>query len=352
MLYVNARFLTQKTTGVQRFAQEISHQLSKLRDDVIFLVPNDCIEDREIYNTLNIQVLRGMSGHFWEQYTLPSFLKKNGKPLLLNLCNTAPIFYRNQIVTHHDITYIRHSKSFPKKFVYLYKTLTPFMLWNSKKILTVSEFSKKEIAEHYNCENSKIEVIYNAVNSNFKPGYTAELVNENYLLAVSSPALHKNFNFLIENFIRSKLDIKLKIIGSASGTFNKVNYLSSDRVEFLGRVSDRELVRLYQNAKAFLFPSLYEGFGIPPLEAQACGCPVISSNRASMSEVLGDSAAFFDPYSASEFINCLEDILNSETKMNDLKIKGFKNYKRFSWLDSATKVNGLITGILKSEQYR
>ena len=108
MIYINGRFLTQDLTGVQRFAIEISKRISSQRNDVVFLVPYSSeINFSKEFPDFKFIVLKGFDGHLWEQLTLPMFLVKNKKPLLINLCNTAPVFYKNQISTHHDVTYIK-----------------------------------------------------------------------------------------------------------------------------------------------------------------------------------------------------------------------------------------------------
>jgi len=352
MIYINGRFLTQKTTGVQRFAEEVGKALAGIRNDVVFLVPEKTqVVKKEFLSNFNVQEVKGGNGHFWEQFTLPKYLKRLNSPLLLNLCSTAPAFYKNKIVTHHDITYVRFPESFSKPFRLWYRALVPIMIKNSKCLLTVSEFSKKEISTFYRCENKRVEVISNAVSKEFQPpqpslGNSIDSSNQ-YVLAVSSPNYHKNFHGLIEAFSASNLDIKLKIIGDRAGTFSKVKFSEDDpRIEFLGRVNDDELVALYQNAKFFAFPSFYEGFGIPPLEAQACGCPVISSDRASLKEVLADSAVYFSPDSKAEIIEALESVDKDASLRESLKRKGENNVTRFSWSSSAEKLNKIISEVL------
>lgn len=143
MIYINGRFLTQNLTGVQRFAYELTSRLSLLRDDVVILVPSrNTIRTEYLKYDMAIEEVIGGSGHYWEQVTLPKYLRKKQNPVLVNLCNTGPIFYKNQIVTHHDITYVRYPKGFPLKFKVLYKLLTPVLLNNAKAVITVSNFSK------------------------------------------------------------------------------------------------------------------------------------------------------------------------------------------------------------------
>ncbi|HDS4949815.1 TPA: glycosyltransferase, partial [Klebsiella aerogenes] len=159
-IFINGRFLTQHMTGVQRFAVEIAKQLVAKQDNIFIVVPDlQKIVDLTMHKKFNIVEAKGGDGHFWEQITLPLFLKKNGSPLLINLTNTAPAFYKNQVVTHHDVTYVRYPDSYPLRFRLLYKTLTPLFFNSAKKIITVSEFSKNEIAEVYKINKSKIEVV-------------------------------------------------------------------------------------------------------------------------------------------------------------------------------------------------
>lgn len=348
MIYINGRFLEQDLTGVQRFAGELALELSKLRDDITVLVPNKSkIKNQQYLHLLNIVEVSGYTGHLWEQVTLVNFLVKNNKPALLNLCSTAPLFYKNQIVTHHDITYIRYPQSFSKKFRMLYKLLIPLMLKNSKKVITVSDFSKQEISEHYHVDKEKIEIINNAVNGEFIPMNNSH--KERYALAVSSANYHKNFAMMIDAFLESNADMSLYIIGSMSSlSFSSVKYTEDPRIKFLGRVDDKELITIYQKASFFIFPSLYEGFGIPPLEAQACGCPVISSNVASMPEVLENSVIYFNPFNKSEIIAAIEKISADQLLSEQLIQKGLANVERFSWKKSAIELNNIIEKVFSS----
>lgn len=347
MIYVNARFLTQNITGVQRFAIELSKALLEIRQDIVFLVPDlTAVVDKSLLSQFNIKEVKGGSGHYWEQVTLSRYLKSIGLPLLVNLCNTAPIFYRNKISTIHDITFLRYPKSYSMKFRLFYRYLIPAIIKTSRKILTVSEFSKTDICQQYGLDIDNLNVIHNAVGSSFIPANRLN-TKKKYALAVSSPNLHKNFPRMIRAFLKAETSIDLKIIGSLSNTFNDQEVLSSDsdRVEYLGRISDNELIELYQNADFFIFPSLYEGFGIPPLEAQACGCPVISSNAASLPEILDNSVLFFNPMDESSIKDAIDEIAsNHDLKCNLIK-KGYENVKKYSWQSSAAALNQVINSL-------
>jgi glycosyltransferase involved in cell wall biosynthesis len=349
MLVVNARFLTQPVTGVQRYAIELSVRLKQLDNTIIFVCPQNVI-NYDIFEKLDAKITGTKTGHLWEQIDLPHYLKKQNNPLLINLCSTAPAFYKNKIVTHHDITYIRYPQSFSLRFRLFYRLLVPIMLRRSLGLITVSEFSKSEISGYFKYPPENIHVIYNAACSEkFHISPYKNKPIKPYLLAVSSPNYHKNFSRMIEAFLINKRnDIDLYIVGRSDSNFRKQSYnKNNSSVHFLDRVTDEELVILYQNAEAFIFPSLYEGFGIPPLEAQSCGCPVIASDIPSSKEILADSALFFNPHSIYE----IRDMLNMITDNRDLKDriinKGISNTHRFSWEISANKLYSLIRVILK-----
>jgi glycosyltransferase involved in cell wall biosynthesis len=351
VIYINGRFLTQELTGVQRFAEEISVHLQKIRKDITILCPPSVCASR-VSDLSNIEVIGKNSGHIWEQYDLPKYLRNKKGSLLINLSNTAPIFYKNKIVTHHDITYKRYPNSYSLKFRAVYNLIIPIILKSSKALITVSEFSKEEICSAYNYDVNKTHVIYNSTNNKFSPK-EKKIDGEPYILAVSSSNFHKNFHGLISAFknMPNKNGVKLKIIGGWNKNFSNTELDTvikpdeSSEIEFLGRVSDDELIDLYSNALVFIFPSFYEGFGIPPLEAQACGCPVASSNRASLPEVLTDSVLYFSPDNEVEIINAMELLINNQEKRDELISLGFKNVKRFSWSNSADKLNGVIRGM-------
>jgi glycosyltransferase involved in cell wall biosynthesis len=172
-------------------------------------------------------------------------------------------------------------------------------------------------------------------------------------LAVSSQNYHKNFGKLIDAFDSlyksGKLKISLVIVGGSYLCRKKYVYTSSANaaIHFMGRVTDEELVGLYQGATAFVFPSLYEGFGLPPLEAQACGCPVIASKAASIPEVLGNSALYFDPNDVSDMQKALCRVSQDLFLREQLIEKGTANVSRFSWNISAFQLYELILSLQK-----
>ena len=351
MIYVNARFLSQPITGVQRFAIEISLQLKKiLKENVVFLAPKNVLNN-EYTKSLNPKIIGSHSGHLWEQIDLFLFMRKWNSTLVC-LCGTAPVFIKNKIVVLHDITFIRYPNTFTFSFRLLYKFLTPITLRTSRLICSVSNFSAQEIANYYHFPKEKIHIIYNAIGNLFKPSMERNPIAEKYILAVSSVKENKNFVFILKTFeaISEKIkDVKLYVVGDLnSKSFNSINLewiKDNPNIRILGRVTDEELIRLYSNAILFLFPSLYEGFGIPVLEAQACGCPVIASNTSSLPEVLEKSAMLLNPNDIALWQAALVAMCQNEEKRKEMIRLGVENIQRFSWEKSAKVLAAAINQV-------
>ncbi|AZR81695.1 glycosyl transferase family 1 [Thiomicrospira sp. S5] len=347
MIVVNARFLSQNISGVQRYAIEISRQLKILGYGVRFFAPNNLIH-KELADELDVEIIGNLTGHLWEQYELPRYLSKLRNPLLLNLCNTAPLFYKNNVVTLHDIAFERYPRTFSWKFRYAYQLAIPRIARSSKKLLTDSAFSKDEISAVYGVDRNKIDIVHCSVSGRFC--FSEKETTEKYILAVSSLNYQKNFHALIQafNLLKDK-NIKLYLVGAINKNFadHKLveNIESNSNIKFMGRVNDDELVQLYSNALCFVYPSLYEGFGIPPLEAQACGCPCVVSSAASLPEACADSVVYCDPFDVSDMAKKIQLVVNDETLRGELRAKGFENIKRFSWTKSAKQIIQIIEGL-------
>lgn len=344
MPYVNARFLTQAMTGVQRYSLEVSLQLRKQMPEIKFVAPHNIVQ-HEVAEVLGVERVGKRSGHAWEQLELPAFLRSKGSPLLVNLANTAPLLYSNKLSTLHDIAFERYPENFSWKFRLAYQLATPRTIKTSKKVITVSEFSKQEICAVYKVAPERVVVVPNAVSGSFHP--QPSTASEPYLLAVSSLNQQKNFHGLIDAFgLLQQSSHKLYIVGALNKNFadpGLVKKIESDsRIKLLGRVTDEQLISLYSGATAFIYPSFYEGFGLPPLEAQACGCPVICSSAASLPEVCGDSALYFSPHDISEMAAKIECLLSNREIAEELVAKGYKNIQRFSWAASARKLLDII----------
>lgn len=344
MIYVNGRFLLQNQTGVNRFAYEICRAWTAMGIHFTLCCPPGDI--KECYDTsdFNIIVCGWGKSHIWEQFFLPYwFARIKGKKLLICFTGLAPILARNKIMTIHDLAFMVNPSWYSKSYLFLYRILTPICAATSLKILTVSESSKKEIMQRLSIKEDKIKVVYNAVASFF---YNSEndiiKTNEKYILAVSSIDPRKNFTRLLKSlaYVENE-NIKLYVVGGQNTIYStsvkKLNKnILSERVKWLGRVSDKELKQYYINATCFVYPSLYEGFGIPPLEAMACGTPTIVSAIPSIEEVCKDASLYINPYDEKDIADKINILLRNEDLQRSLVGKGYKRYVKFNWRKSAS----------------
>ena len=341
MIYINARFLTQNITGVQRFAIEISKQLHNLdNSNIQFIAPHNIIHN-DLAKELGVKIIGSKTGHLWEQIDLPKYLKSIDSPLLLNLANTAPLFYKNKIVTIHDLAFLHHPEWFSKKFTFVYNFIIPKIAKDSKHIFTVSNYVKEDISKSYHIPLNNIRTIYNSYANVFS---NHDLEKEDYVLSVGSIDPRKNLKSLIDIF--QDKTIKLVIVGQQNKVFSALKLEDlPNNIVFTGYVDDDELVELYNKAKLFVYPSFFEGFGIPPLEAQACGCPVICSDKTSLPEVGKDSVIYCNPYDKNDITEKIDLVLSDDKLQKELITKGFQNIKRFSWEKSAQEIIKVIEGL-------
>lgn len=342
MIVVNSRFLTQRVTGVQRYAAEISRQFKKISREIEFISPKN-LKDKELAKFLGAKTLGKLSGHTWEQTVLPLYLRKKGSPLLANLGNTSPLLYKNKIITIHDLSFLRNPEWFPKKFYLYYRFLIPATAKQTLKIITVSDFSKREIMNILNLPSDKIEVIYHGISEKFKK---QDAMDRNYnglgnfILGIGFSDPRKNLKRVISAYEKIEArDTKLVLVGAPTGkvTIRKIDGQGNfnDKVAYYGYVSDEDLAKLYNHAKLLIYPSLYEGFGLPPLEAMACGCPAVVSNLAALPEVCGNAAYYVDPSSTDSIAEGMHKVLNDASLRQSLIQKGLERARLFDWERSA-----------------
>lgn len=346
-LFINGRFLTQKITGVQRYGIEITKRLKHLIPCTVLTPPN--IIHQSLAKDLNAKIVGRFSSHLWEQVELPLFLKSEGSPLLFNFNGLGPILYSNKIITIHDISFIVNPKWFSWSYSTFYKLFTSLSAQYCRKLITVSEFSKNEIIKHLKLSSKNIEIIYNAVDWSKTKRSAESLIDGDYILTVSSLDPRKNLHTLISAFrLLNKENIKLVIVGSANRIFNTSDGDRNEKdVVYFGHAKDDELYNLYKHAKAFVFPSYYEGFGIPPLEAMSLGIPVIASNSSSLPEICGNAAKYFEPNSAEELAKLLNLVLEDASIREELINNGYENIKRFSWEKSANRLAVVIRSYIR-----
>ncbi|MDB5120419.1 MAG: glycosyl transferase group 1 [Sphingobacteriales bacterium] len=340
MIYINGKYLTQRLTGVQRYAYELTNCLVKNEKNVRVLVPEFLdISAIDLPAESIIKTGKSTNTTLWEQFDLPRFLGENNNNLLINLCNTGPIFNKNQFVCIHDMSYMENPKWFSKSFYYYYKFMIPKVARISTHVLTVSEFSKSELQSKLGLNHNKVSVIYNApaktfVSSTYKK---INLKKENFFLFVGSLDPRKNLKTLLEVFANPMLKKqKLVIVGAKQNTLNDENLLLPLNVELLDNCSDVQLKELYSKAKALINCSLYEGFGLPVVEAMSSGCPLLLSDIAVFNEIAGEHAMFFNPNDPSNIINTINTFLERSEKEINVSIKANYYYcAKYSWEKSS-----------------
>ncbi|MGN0384183.1 MAG: glycosyltransferase family 4 protein [Eubacterium sp.] len=312
-------------------------------------------EIHDVDTELNVIEYREKIYGVKEQLKFPYKVIKKIKPDVLHVPHyNIPIFYKGKmVVTIHDLIHLVYPEFLPNKFAYWYaKIMIGIAIKKAYKIITVSEYTKKDIMKYYKHTNpEKIVVTYETILPQYKEidkkelAYLYEKFNvpkdKKLVMYVGNIKPHKNLKRLLEAF--SKIDnienTLLLLVGKSFKQYDlddiEQELNISNKVIHTGIVTDEELVGFYNLADLFVFPSLYEGFGLPPLEAMACGTPVIASNTSSMPEVLGDAAHYFDPLCIEEITSAINEELAIKKEDNPLIKKGFqqvkKNYELFDY---------------------
>ncbi|PJZ27049.1 glycosyl transferase [Leptospira hartskeerlii] len=278
----------------------------------------------------------------------------------------APIKFLDRcVVTIHDIIPFR-MKQFHSSFLKQVYMKFVFLLIRkkAKKIITVSDFTAKDITEVFSFSASQMRTIHNGLDPKiFSPKSDLEKkkfrkqykLKPGYLLSVGIGKEHKNLGFVLQSLKKLWSEKKIKVDWVIAGSGGKLpEYLIEDakgwedRIKLVPYLSEQELVTLYSAAGLLVYPSLYEGFGFPPVEAQSCGCPVYSSNSSVLPEILEDTAFFFDPKDSNSFETGLVKLLDSPKLLSSKTKAGLKNSKRFNWKKSATEVVEVYLQLVKN----
>ena len=297
---------------------------------------------------------RGFAGHikriFWYQTQLEQQLKSQQADLFFSPVYEG-MFFPNvpQIVTVHDLIPLKYPEVSPK-WKYYYQYALPFLLKQSQRVVCVSEYTKQDIIQTYGLNPNAIDVVYNGYDRNlFYPQPDSEILQKynlnKYLLYVGDMRFYKNLTRCLEAFDRLRdKNCKFVITGRKDDFFypqieRQVAKLSSkERILFLDYVPIADLPRLYSMAQALVFASLYEGFGLPVLEAMACGCPVITSEVTSIPEVGGDSVLYVDPYDVDSIVIGMERVLSDRELQTNLSHMGLERAKLFGWDKAARDI--------------
>jgi glycosyltransferase involved in cell wall biosynthesis len=288
---------------------------------------------------------------FWEQVTLPRLAIKHKIDILHSPANMAPLYYPRKSIIHiHDLCFVVNPQWYSFAFRTWYNLVIPRIANKASKIVTNSNNSRNDLLQFCRLPVDKISLVYWAVDQRFEAAINGSAKRPNipsdYILYVGSLEPRKNIRTLVEAYkqFRSKsrdLNIKLVLVGGESPLFAEMSF-DSDRYEadiiVKGFVNEAELLNYYRFASLVAYPSLYEGFGLPPLEAMAAGTPVVTSNTSSLPEVVGDAAIMVDPLNTTELADAMERILRDPELRRTLIEKGYQQVRRFNWYRVARNV--------------
>ena len=350
---INGRFLVAKRTGVQRAAYNVIKTLihiDRLNEYVIFTGGDQARNPDWIF--ANVQVVPSgirpgdsLRNHFWEQFVLPRLAEEYEVDLLYSPANLAPFFYSGKSVIHiYDFCFVVNPQWYSLSFRTLYNFLIPRLARRAARVITSSNNSRNDLLQFCGVEAEQVSMVYLAVDDTFSAktdgdSQRPKAFPDDYILYVGSLEPRKNIGVLVEAYERLRaerpeLNTKLILIGGESPLFADVRLRVKrfkDDVIFKGFVEDTELRQYYRHATLVAYPSLYEGFGLPPLEAMASGTPVVTSSTSSLPEVVGDAALKVNPYDSEQLTQAMFSIISNPELRADLVRRGLDQVKRFNW---------------------
>ena len=344
---INGRFLTQRASGVQRFAAETIKAIDAALDTDTFRGLKGRIEliapkEARDFPLKNIALRRVgfASGYVWEQIEFPLHARGH---LQLNLCMLGPLVSRHQVLVVHDATVRALPNNFSAKFRAAYGFLIPRLCKRADLTVTVSEFSRQEIGTLYGADVTTMPVCYEggdhilAVAPDLGVLDRLDLRGRKFFIGVGVDSSNKNIKKVVEAFHDAKLgDTMLVLTGARDPrVFGQLTEVHSEGVRMVGFVSDAELRALYEHALALVFPSLYEGFGLPPVEAMTCGCPVVISNQPALVEVCGDAALRCDANDVAAIGGHLRSLNDDAALRERLAMAGRQRARHFTWAATA-----------------
>lgn len=343
-IYINGRFFTQSITGVQRYAHQLTGSLDRLiRDGAIdsgryrlmILAPQGA-SPGGTKSQIPIINKGYVGGHLWEQVTLP-YLTKDG--ILLSPGNVGPVYHDNHIVTIHDTSVLAMPETFSWAFRIWYRLVLESLCRRARHIITVSRFSKSEIIKYLKADPDKISVVYHGHEHALVDDSQSSILNRlgleknSYILSVGSLNRRKNFKTVLQamSLIKNR-DMRIVIAGDANPrVFGDADIKLPKEAVCPGRVNDADLAALYKNALVFVFPSLYEGFGLPPLEAMAHGCPVIVSDIPPHHEVCESAALYFEPDRPEILADLMDTVIDDKNLRTEMSQKSLGQACQYTW---------------------
>lgn len=353
---IDARVLEKGVTGIGRYLQDVLNGLPLYdKDNRYFLFSYNKLDfNPDFYSNIstgNINLPEKLSSAFWLNFILHKYLKRFKIDVFFTPNQLLPLrkIPVKSVITVHDIAHKENKKYHPFLYRFYIDILLPNSLMKSDRIITISEHSKKSIIESYKIESSKIEIIHRTADKKFVIKAVTENVKNILARKFNLPKIFVLYVGMIENrkniygilkisdlLKKNNYPIELVLIGRKGHGFNNIytEMLKRQNVHYLNNVNDNELVDIYNLAFAFLFPSFFEGFGLPPLEAMQCGLPVLVSNRASLPEVVGEAGIVKEPEDYEGFANEIIELYKNPEYRKNLQEKSIEKSLEFNYLKS------------------
>lgn len=350
-LAINGKFTSRRLSGVERVAYEYTFALQRILQDsqqLSLIVPANATMQPLPANARVVS--RWLKGNMWEQLALLCAVREK---TLISFCNVGPLLRRRHIVMIHDMAVYDVPGNYSRMFRLWYRFAFAILKRNAGHILTVSEFSKGRIVAQLGVPESRVSVIHSGVDHFDRIESDASivtrlgLVGRQYVLIVGSLQPGKNLSRVLAAMERldPQRDVRFVIAGGVNARVFSVGEAprsQSDRAIWAGVVTDGELKALYQNAACFVFASLYEGFGLPPLEAMHCGCPVVVSREASLPEICGDAALYCDARSVEDIAEKIDRMLSDAQLREVYRERGRDRARQYRWDTAARRLLGAL----------
>lgn len=359
---IDCRMFSSAFTGIGRYTYELTRQLFEIdqtNEYILFFNPPEFEKFTPPNPRIKKVLVNARHYSFAEQTIfLQKLLRENLDLMHFTHFNAPILYFKPCVVTIHDLTlsFFPGRKMTSTLHRAAYHITLRAAVTKAKHIIAVSNYTKKDLQKLFKISDEKITVTYEGVNQKFCPLPQEEIqkITQKYIPTVTSYILytgvwrsHKNVTALIKAFYllkeKENLDIKLLITGREDPCYPEIRELAKqlnleNDIIFTGIVDDTELPALYSGARAYIFPSLYEGFGLPPLEAMQCGTPVATSRASSIPEICGEeNALYFDPYDINDIARKIHQICTDETLRQKLIENGLNHVKKFSWKQMAAE---------------
>jgi glycosyltransferase involved in cell wall biosynthesis len=366
---IDGRYIADHYPGIGRYTYNLAAKLYELAPDTDFVLlhdprlPNTRYDLERLARNPNLQLLpldiptRSLQ----EQHRLRPLVKALSLDLLHSPYYIMPYWLDcPSVLTMYDLIPLIYSQHLPHRWTsWIFRATASLAVRRAKRIIAISDSTKRDLVRLLGASEDKITVTHLAADERFRPLDRQQRGNairtyglpERYLLYLGINKPHKNLPFLLQVFRELRTEAKLVLAGKEDPRYPQVRDEArrlrlADRVLFLGDVPEKDLPMIYNGAEVFVYPSLYEGFGLPVLEAMACGTPVVCSNSSSLPEIVGNAAITLDPADTSAWVAALAEVLESRELQAELRTRGLAQADKFSWKKTARETLGVYQSVL------